>query len=83
MNEGPNELIAAKADALFALFGCFGLVFMSWSKAVISIIVIYDELPLVAMNYCVLEPVEATLLLSDQPFCQHQSVDNECIFIFG
>lgn len=64
--------------------GCFRLVFMNWSKAVISIIVIiYDELPLVALNYCVLEPVAATLLLSDQPFCQHQSLDNECIFVFG
>lgn len=51
----------------------FGLVFRNGSRAVISIIVlIYDEIPLVAVNYCILEPVEDAFLLSDQPFCQHQ-----------
>lgn len=40
---------------------------------VISIIVIiFDELLRVALNYCILDPVEAPVLLSDQPFCQHQ-----------
>lgn len=46
--------------------GCFGLAYINWSRAVISIIaIIYDELPFVAFNSCILESV-------DQPFCQHQ-----------
>lgn len=73
MNEALSELIAAEADApsvIRAMLLWFG--FHEAGPVISIIVIIFDELLLVALNYCILDAVEAPVLLSDQPFCQHQ-----------